>query len=82
MERLRQTDVKFVKGVGPRMAELLEKELGIRTCYDLLYHFPNQYVDRSKFYSITDFEGDMPMVQVRVNSSTSRFRAKAPRQGS
>lgn len=65
MERLRQTDVKFVKGVGPRMAELLEKELGIRTCYDLLYHFPNQYVDRSKFYSITDFEGDMPMVQVK-----------------
>ena len=52
MERLRQTDVKFVKGVGPKMAELLEKELGIRTCYDLLYHFPNQYVDRSKFYSI------------------------------
>ena len=65
MERLRQTDVKFVKGVGPRMAELLEKELGIRTCYDLLCHFPNQYVDRSKFYSITDFEGDMPMVQVK-----------------
>ena len=47
MERLRQTDVKFVKGVGPKMAELLEKELGIRTCYDLLYHFPNQYVDLS-----------------------------------
>ena len=65
MERLRQTDVKFVKGVGPKMAELLEKELGIRTCYDLLYHFPNQYVDRSKFYSIADFEGDMPMVQVK-----------------
>ncbi len=65
MERLRQTDVKFVKGVGPKMAELLEKELGIRTCYDLLYHFPNQYVDRSKFYSIADFDGDMPMVQVK-----------------
>ena len=65
MERLRQTDVKFVKGVGPKMAELLEKELGIRTCYDLLYHFPNQYVDRPKFYSIADFEGDMPMVQVK-----------------
>lgn len=65
MDRLRDTDVKFVKGVGPKMAELLEKELGIRTCYDLLYHFPNQYVDRSKFYRISDFEGDMPMVQVK-----------------
>lgn len=65
MDRLRDTDVKFVRGVGPKMAELLEKELGIRTCYDLLYHFPNQYVDRSKFYRISDFEGDMPMVQVK-----------------
>ena len=65
MDRLRDTDVKFVKGVGPKTAELLEKELGIRTCYDLLYHFPNQYVDRSKFYRIADFDGDMPMVQVK-----------------
>lgn len=65
MDRLRDTDVKFVKGVGPKMAELLEKELGVRTCYDLLYHFPNQYVDRSKFYRISEFEGDMPMVQVK-----------------
>ncbi len=65
MERLRATDIKFLKGVGPKRGELLAKELGIVTCADLLYHFPSHYVDRSRFYRIADFSGDMPMVQVK-----------------
>lgn len=65
MERLRATDVKFLKGVGPKRAELLARELGIHTLYDLLYHFPTHYIDRSRFYSIVSFAGDMPSVQVR-----------------
>ncbi len=65
MERLRATDVKFLKGVGPKRAELLARELGIHTLYDLLYHFPTHYIDRSRFYSIVSFTGDMPSVQVR-----------------
>lgn len=65
MERLRATALTYLKGVGPTRAKLLEKELGLRTLYDLLYHFPNHYVDRSRFYSIESFSGDMPMVQVR-----------------
>ena len=65
MDRLRATDIKYLKGVGPKRAELLASELGIRTCYDLLYHFPSHYVDRSRFYEVRSFSGDMPMVQVR-----------------
>lgn len=65
MDRLRATDVKFLKGVGPKRAELLARELGIHTLYDLLYHFPTHYIDRSRFYSIVSFTGDMPSVQVR-----------------
>ena len=60
MDRLRATDVKFLKGVGPKRAELLARELGIHTLYDLLYHFPTHYIDRSRFYSIVSFTGDMP----------------------
>ena len=30
MERLRCTDIKFLKGVGPKRAELLNKQLGIK----------------------------------------------------
>lgn len=65
MERLRVTDITYLKGVGPKRAELLGKELGIRTYADLLYDFPTHYVDRSRFFTIAGFSGDMPMVQVR-----------------
>ncbi len=37
--------VRFVKGVGPRRAELLEKA-GIKQVEDLLYHLPFRYEDR------------------------------------
>ena len=65
MQRLRNSDIKFLKGVGPTRADLLNKQLGIRTFYDLLHHFPTHYIDRSRTYAISEFAGDMPMVQVR-----------------
>src|SRR5213594_3255650 len=36
--------VKFLKGVGPKRAEALQR-LGIRTAADLLYHTPHRYLD-------------------------------------
>ncbi len=65
MDRLRETDITYLKGVGPSRAKLLGEELGIRSFYDLLYHFPSHYVDRSRFYSIRSLSQDMPMVQIR-----------------
>ena len=41
-----ETPVKFLKGVGERRAESLER-LGIRTARDLLWHLPHRYVDAS-----------------------------------
>lgn len=65
MDRLRATSIMYLKGVGPSRAALLEKETGITTLYDLLYYFPSHYVDRSRFYSIKSFAGEMPVVQVK-----------------
>lgn len=65
MNRLRSLDIKFLRGIGPKRAELLNKQLGISSYRDLIYHFPHRYVDRSTFYSISQFEGDMPAVQVK-----------------
>lgn len=65
MNSLRRLDIKYVKGIGPKRAELLSKELNIRTAYDLLHHFPSSYVDRTSIYTIREFEGDMPSVQVK-----------------
>jgi ATP-dependent DNA helicase RecG len=40
------TPVKFLKGIGERRAESLDR-LGIRTARDLLWHLPHRYVDAS-----------------------------------
>lgn len=65
MNRLRSLDIKYLKGIGPARAELLKKQLGITSYYDLLYHFPSHYLDRSQIYRISDLRGDMPAVQLK-----------------
>jgi ATP-dependent DNA helicase RecG len=57
-------EIKFLPGVGPKRAELLKNELGIITFFDLLYYFPYKYVDRTKFFTISEINGNMPYVQV------------------
>ncbi|MBS1724229.1 MAG: ATP-dependent DNA helicase RecG [Armatimonadetes bacterium] len=39
------TEVQYLKGVGPKNAMLLQK-LGLRTVWDVLWHFPRRYEDR------------------------------------
>ncbi|HEY0076123.1 MAG TPA: ATP-dependent DNA helicase RecG [Abditibacteriaceae bacterium] len=39
------TELTYLKGIGPKRAELLQK-LGLKTVYDLLYYFPARYEDR------------------------------------
>ncbi len=65
MDRLRATDITYLKGVGPARARILGEELGIKTLYDLLYHFPSHYIDRSQFHAITSLRSDMTMVQIK-----------------
>lgn len=59
------TDITFLQGVGPKRAELFNKELGIYTFRDLLYYFPYKYIDRTKFYKIAELDPDLPYVQVK-----------------
>ena len=63
MLRLDQ-DIKYLQGVGPHRAELLQKELGITTVGDLLEYYPFRHIDRSNFYRISDINGTMPYVQL------------------
>ena len=59
------SDIKFLPGVGPKRAQLLGKELGISTFRDLLYTFPFRYVDRSKFYAISEIDSTSAYIQLR-----------------
>ena len=40
-------DIKYLQGVGPQRATVLNKELNLFSLHDLLYYFPYKYVDRS-----------------------------------
>lgn len=62
MLSLRNLDIMYVKGIGPQRAKLLQKELGLRSVYDLLHHFPNAYIDRSKIQRICDVRSDVAWV--------------------
>lgn len=65
MIQLRQKDIKYVKGIGPARADLLQKQLGIRSVYDLLHHFPTNYIDRTSIYSIRDLTPEIGAVQLK-----------------
>lgn len=58
-------DIKFLAGVGPKRAELLDKELGIKTFRDLLYYFPYKYIDRTKFHAIAQVKSTQAYIQVK-----------------
>ncbi|MCD8207387.1 MAG: ATP-dependent DNA helicase RecG, partial [Bacteroidales bacterium] len=59
------TEIQYLKGVGPKRAELLAGELGIRTLGDLLSFYPFRYIDRSTILPIASVQPDMAYVQVR-----------------
>ena len=58
-------DIKYLQGVGPQRATMLNKELEIYSLHDLLYYFPYKYVDRSRLYYIHEIDGNMPYIQLK-----------------
>lgn len=70
------TPIQFIKGVGPKRAEVLHS-LGISTIKDLLYYFPRKYVDRTSLSTIGSIqEGDEVNLVGRVKSVNLRRMKK------
>jgi len=61
---LLQTPIDYLKGVGPGRAEVLRKELGIQTYQDLIHLFPNRYIDRTRFYKISELQASNAEIQI------------------
>jgi len=61
---LLQTPIDYLKGVGPGRAEVLRKELGIHTYQDLINLFPNRYIDRTRFYKVSELQPTNAEVQI------------------
>lgn len=64
--------VRYLRGIGPRRAEALEK-LGVHTLHDLLFLFPRRYEDRTQFLKIQDLVPS-PMVTIRAEVITLGIR--------
>src|SRR3954463_9963402 len=75
------TQVEYLKGVGPQRSQVLNKEFGIYTYGDLIRHYPFRYVDRTKVYKINEVNDQMPYIQVkgRIMSVTSVGKQRATR---
>lgn len=70
-----QTDVMYIKGVGPKIAYMLNK-MGVYTANDLLYYFPRKHVDYSTRTKIRDLEPDTDTTIFGKIKSTEAFTTK------
>ncbi len=53
--QLLATPVQYLKGVGPRRAELL-KRLGLRTACDVIFYFPRSYQDLTQRCTVAELQ--------------------------
>ncbi len=71
-----ETNIQYLKGVGEKRAALYHK-LGIATVGDLLYHFPRDYIDLSRPYSVAAAPvGESCAVQVQLVSKSREQRIR------
>ena len=56
---LDKRSLMYLPGVGPKKAEILRKEAGISSYEDLLFYFPYKYIDRSRFYKVSEITGNI-----------------------
>ena len=62
---LLQTPIEFLKGVGPKRADVLRKEFEIFTFEDLLLYYPYRHIDKSKIYKIADIQSEGAYIQLK-----------------
>lgn len=58
------TKIEYLKGIGPKRAELLNKELGIFTFGDMLEYYPFRYIDKSRIHKVSEICDDTVYYQL------------------
>ncbi|MCS7162440.1 MAG: ATP-dependent DNA helicase RecG [Bacteroidia bacterium] len=74
------TPLAYLKGMGPRRAQVLEAEVGLKTYADLLEYFPRRYLDYAQITPISQasleheavFRGRLGPFQVRAHPGRSQ----------
>ena len=65
MPDLSTTDIKYLPGVGPKKAEILNKEIDVFSAEDLIRYYPYKYIDKSRIFYIHEIDGNMPYIQLK-----------------
>lgn len=73
-----QTPVEYIKGVGPRRAELLRLEAGIHTAGDLISHFPYRHLDRSRIDLAAELREGQAFAQLKGRLTNIRWVERGP----
>lgn len=60
---LLETPIEFLKGVGPKRANVLQKEFAIFCYADLLHYYPYRHVDKSRIYKIREISEEGAYMQ-------------------
>ncbi len=78
MEDWSTVGVRYLKGVGPRIAEKLAR-LGLKTQRDLLFHLPLRYEDRTRLTAVGSLQaGQRSLIQAEVLDASVNFRRQGP----
>lgn len=59
-----ETEIQYLLGVGPKRAEALMSEFGVRYASELLRIYPFRYIDRTSFVRIADVKGESAYIQI------------------
>jgi ATP-dependent DNA helicase RecG len=80
LNNLLDNKIEFLKGVGPKRAAILNKELNIYTYNDLLNYFPFRHIDKSRIYNVTEIDNDNIYYQIagRIDNIKSFGPRTAP----
>ena len=65
-QRKLDMEIQYLPGVGPKRAQLLDKELNVKTIGDLIRLYPFRYIDKSSIVRISDARPDMAYIQIKA----------------
>lgn len=71
----RELDVQYVRGVGPKMAELLRR-LEITSAFDLIRHYPRQHLDFQNHLKIREIKPGDDVTILGTIKSVGAFQSK------
>jgi ATP-dependent DNA helicase RecG len=74
-----QTEVQYVRGVGPKLAKLLAN-VGIYTLKNLLYYFPKRYIDYENRQKIMDLDAGQDVTVVGTIHSVNAYHTRNGQQ--